>query len=185
VIGSLVLPGSGPLLKQLEGGQPDMELINDFRLGMQRLASGVSIVTAASADGERYGLTATSVFSLSLSPPSLVIAVNKETMLGRVIQGVPAFAVSILGSQHRHVAEAFAGRVSGLRGSSRFAYGEWRSSAEGIPILEDAPVCFICKVGDIIERSTHLLLIGDVANVHLAGKDGAVLIYAARHFGSV
>lgn len=98
---------------------------------------------------------------------------------------MPAFAVSILGSQHRHVAEAFAGRVSGLRGSGRFAYGEWRYSIEGIPMLEDAPVCFICKVGDIIERSTHLLLIGDVANVHMAGTNSALLIYSARHFGSV
>lgn len=161
-----------------------MELIDDFRLGMQRLASGVSIVTATAADGVRYGLTATSVFSLSLYPPSLVVGINKETRLGEVIYSVPAFAVNVLGAGHRHVAEAFAGRVSGLRGSARFAYGEWRYSAEGVPILDDAPACFVCKVGDIIERSTHLLLIGDVANVYMAGKDSALLVYSVRRFGS-
>jgi flavin reductase (DIM6/NTAB) family NADH-FMN oxidoreductase RutF len=39
-------------------------------------------------------------------------------------------------------------------------------------------------VGDIIERSTHLLLIGDVANVYMAGKNSALLVYSVRRFGS-
>jgi flavin reductase (DIM6/NTAB) family NADH-FMN oxidoreductase RutF len=162
-----------------------MEAIDDFRLGMQRLASGVSVVTTASADGVRYGLTATSVFSLSLYPPSLVVGINKETRLGEVIPSVPAFAVSVLGAGHRHVAEAFAGRVSGLRGSARFAYGSWRYSTEGVPILDDSPASFTCKVGDIIERSTHLLVVGDVANVYIGRKENSLLVYSARRFSSI
>jgi flavin reductase (DIM6/NTAB) family NADH-FMN oxidoreductase RutF len=162
-----------------------MELTDDFRLGMQRLASGVSIVTAVTTDGTRCGMTATAVFSLSLHPPSLVVGVNRESRLGQVIHQVPAFAVSILAMGHRHIAEAFAGKVSGVKGTTRFAYGNWRYSDEGVPILDDAPVSFVCKVDDIIIHSTHLLLIGLVTNVHVTDTDNALLVYFSRRFSGV
>lgn len=162
-----------------------MELIDDFRLGMQRLASGVNVVTAVSADGVRCGMTATAVFSLSLHPPSLVVGVNKESRLGEVLHDLSTFAVSILGTEHRHVAEAFAGKVSGVKGATRFAYGKWRYSSEGVPILDDAPACFICKADEIIERPTHLLLIGAVTEVYVTDRDLALLVYFSRHFTSV
>lgn len=161
------------------------ELTDEFRTGMQRLASGVNIVTTATADGTRCGMTATAVFSLSLYPPTLVVGVNKESRLGEVIHDVSTFAVCILGVGHRHVAEAFAGQVSGLKGATRFAYGNWRDTSEGVPVLDDVPACFVCKVDDIIEWSTHLLLIGTVTNVHVANRDIAPLVYFARRFSSV
>jgi flavin reductase (DIM6/NTAB) family NADH-FMN oxidoreductase RutF len=157
-----------------------MGLEDNFLRGMRRLASGVSIVTTTTADGARCGMTATSVSSLSLYPPSLVVVVNRASWLGRVITDAPGFAVNILGTEHCLIAEAFAGRISGIRGSARFRYGNWRASPEGVPILYDAPACFICKVGDIIQRPTHLLLIGTVAGVHVADRDRDPLVYYSR-----
>jgi flavin reductase (DIM6/NTAB) family NADH-FMN oxidoreductase RutF len=162
-----------------------MERTDDYRLGMQRLASGVSILTAVGSDGIRYGLTATAVCALSWSPPSLVACINKKSRMAEIIRDASTFAVSILGTSHRHVAEAFAGQVSGLTGSARFAYGKWFCSSEGVPILDDAPACFICKVDDIIDRSTHLLLIGGVTDVHVQEKDAALLVYFSRRFTRV
>lgn len=159
-----------------------MEIIDDFIAGMRRLASGVSVVTAAAVDGTPCGMTATAVFSLSVEPPSLVVGVNKGSRLGEIIPGAANFAVSILGARHRHVAEAFAGKVSGLSGPTRFAYGTWRYNGEDVPILDDAPACFVCKIDDIIERSTHLLLIGTVTNVHLVDQDAALLVHHSRRF---
>lgn len=60
---------------------------------------------------------ATAVSSLSLYPPSLVVGVNKESWMGKVIKDASIFAVSILGTEHREVAEAFAGKTSGVRGA--------------------------------------------------------------------
>jgi flavin reductase (DIM6/NTAB) family NADH-FMN oxidoreductase RutF len=159
-----------------------MEISEDFIAGMRRLASGVSVVTAVAADGTRCGMTATAVFSLSVEPPSLVVGVNKRSRLGEIIPDAANFAVSILGARHRHVAEAFAGRVSGLWGPARFAYGSWRDNGDGVPILDDAPACFVCKTDDIIERPTHLLLIGTVTSVDLVDKDATLLVHHARRF---
>lgn len=162
-----------------------MELTDDFRLGMQRLASGVSVVTTVSPEGVRCGMTATALFSLSLNPPSLLASINKESRLAEVIGSASVFAVSILGMAHRHIAEAFAGRVAGLAGPTRFAYGKWRPSRSGVPILEDAAACFICKVDDVIDRSTHLLVIGVVTDVHLAEENAPLLLYSSRRFTGV
>lgn len=162
-----------------------MERLDDYRLGMQRLASGVSVLTAVGSDGTRYGLTATAVCALSWSPPSLVACVGKKSRLAEVIREASTFGVSILGMRHRHVAEAFAGQVAGVTGSSRFAYGTWLRSGEGPPVLADAPACFICKVDDVIERPTHLLLIGAVTDVHVSKKESALLVYFSRRFTGV
>jgi flavin reductase (DIM6/NTAB) family NADH-FMN oxidoreductase RutF len=162
-----------------------MELIDDFIAGMRRLASGVTVVTAAAADGTPCGMTATAVFSLSVDPPSLVVGVNKASRLGEILPDTANFAVSILGKRHRHIAEAFAGKVAGLWGPARFAYGKWHYNGEGVPILQDAPACLVCKVDDIIERPTHLLLIGIVTNIHLADQDAALLVHFARRFSGV
>ena len=162
-----------------------MERLDDYRLGMQRLASGVSVVTAVGADGTRYGLTATAVCALSWSPPSVVTCVNKKSRLADVIQEASTFAVNVLGTAHRHVAEAFAGQVSGLRGSARFAYGKWSYSSDGVPVLEDAPACFICKVDDAIDRPTHLLLIGAVTDVRVARAETPLLVYFSHRFTGV
>ncbi|MEU0031499.1 flavin reductase family protein [Streptomyces sp. NPDC006335] len=163
-----------------------MDLADGFVRGMRRLASGVCVVTTATADGKRCGLTATAVSSLSLCPPSLVVGVNRRSRLGEVIKDVPAFAVNILGTRHRGVAEVFAGNVAGIRGTARFDHGEWRPSAEGVPVLDDAPASFICKVDDIIERNTHLLLIGVVTGVQVSDDEECnLLIYFAQNFSAI
>jgi flavin reductase (DIM6/NTAB) family NADH-FMN oxidoreductase RutF len=162
-----------------------MDVADGFVRGMRRLASGVCVVTTTTADGKRCGLTATSVASLSLHPPSLIVGVNRRSWLGEVIRDVPAFAVNILGTQHRKVAEVFAGSVAGVRGTARFDHGDWQPSGEGVPILEDAPANFVCKVDDIIERTTHLLLIGAVTGVQISDEECNLLVYFSQNFSAI
>ncbi|MFD4601309.1 flavin reductase family protein [Streptomyces sp. NPDC058464] len=162
-----------------------MDLADGFVRGMRRLASGVCVVTTATADGSPCGLTATAVSSLSVTPPSLVVGVNRRSRLGEVIGEVPAFAVNILGTQHRPVAEVFAGRVAGVRGTARFDHGDWRPSAEGVLVLGDAPAHFLCKVDGVVERATHLLLIGAVTDVHVSDEKCSLLIYFSQNFSAI
>jgi flavin reductase (DIM6/NTAB) family NADH-FMN oxidoreductase RutF len=164
------------------GSTGAMRAINDFRVGMQRLAHGVSIITAAGRDGNRYGITATAVFSLSLEPPSLVAGVNKCSGLGKILIDANNFGISILRIGHGDVANAFAGNMPERSGTDRFAYGEWRYDATGVPLLSDASACFVCEIGDIIEWSTHFLLIGVVTKIYVADGEIAPLVYFSRRF---
>jgi 3-hydroxy-9,10-secoandrosta-1,3,5(10)-triene-9,17-dione monooxygenase reductase component len=162
-----------------------MDSVDGFRLGMQRLVSGVSVITGRSAEGRPYGITATSVFSLTVDPPSLAVGVNRQTRLGGIVPELKTFSVSILGDGQREVAEAFAGRIPGIKGVDRFTYGRWSEDPSGVPILLDAAACFACEVDGIMERSTHFLLIGVVTAVHVSPGDIAPLVYFSREFVDV
>lgn len=162
-----------------------MDFVDRFRLGMQRFASGVSVVTSCSRQGERFGMTATAMFSLSLEPPCLVVGVNKKTRLGALLPEAPGFTVSILGEEHVDVAEAFAGRIPGVTGTDRFLYGKWSADVSGLPILGDAPAVFVCGIADILEHSTHYLLIGSVSEVHVADGQIEPLVYFSQGFTGV
>ena len=50
-----------------------------FRKALRGLAATVNIVTTSDG-GQRYGMTATAVMSLSLDPPSLVVGDRKSVV---------------------------------------------------------------------------------------------------------
>jgi flavin reductase (DIM6/NTAB) family NADH-FMN oxidoreductase RutF len=150
---------------------------------MQRLAGHVTVVTTS--DGTvRRGLTATSVCSLTAEPPALVVCVNKETWVGSVLPASNRFCVNVLARHHQELAEVFAG-MREVCGEDRFAYGRWRTAATGAPVLEDALAAFDCTVDQVVERSSHLLVIGAVRQVIVGDTADRPLVYVARRFAQV
>ena len=99
---------------------PDVEVAN-FRLAMREFASGVAIVTCANGK-ERAGCTATALASFSLSPPSLVVCLERSSSTLAILKQAGAFAVNILAGGHEALASRFAGR-DGAEGESRFEEG--------------------------------------------------------------
>src|ERR1700737_1538566 len=94
-----------------------------FREAMGQLASGVCVVTFGSG-GERTGLTATSVASLSADPPSLLVCVNRAASRHRSVQSHGEFVVNVLAADQREIADRFGG-AAGLEGAARFLDGRW------------------------------------------------------------
>ena len=52
----------------------------DFLIAMRGITSTVNVISAKLKE-ERHAMTATSVASLSLSPPAMIICVNKEASI--------------------------------------------------------------------------------------------------------
>lgn len=152
-----------------------------FRAGMRRLAGGVTIITSLDVDGQRCGITATAVCSLSTEPPSLVACVNRSTSIAAVINQRRVFAVNVLAEPQRSVAETFAGRTGHAR-EERFAIGDWLQDTTGAPILADAAVSFDCRLAEIHEFGTHMILIGEVVATRCAGEETPPLIYGDGAF---
>ncbi|SDR34698.1 NADH-FMN oxidoreductase RutF, flavin reductase (DIM6/NTAB) family [Rhizobiales bacterium GAS113] len=155
----------------LAQAQPLQEL---FRSAMRGLAGGVSVITVGT-DEERTGLTATSVSSLSVEPPSLIVSVNRNSSSWSTLKRHGSFAVNILQARHAAIAERFSGR-GGLKGAARYAGASWITLATGAPILEDAVAAFDCEVEEMIERHSHAIVIGKVVAVRLA-EEAEPLIY--------
>jgi flavin reductase (DIM6/NTAB) family NADH-FMN oxidoreductase RutF len=134
-----------------------------FRLAMRELASGVALITTGRG-ADRSGCTATSLCSLSLDPPTLIVCMALTSSTLPSIRANGTFGVNILGGTDAALADRFAGRT-GHKGAARFAEGDWMTLVTGAPLLRDALSCIDCNVEETLDRHTHALLIGRVAAV--------------------
>lgn len=160
--------------------------VDDFKAGMRRLAAGVSVITTSSDAGDRLGITATAVCSLTIDPPSLLVAVNRSTGTGAVIAETGRLCVNVLAVEHRDVACMFAG-MTGVNGPERFAVGTWMTAVTGAPVLSDALASFDCRTKASFDHGTHTVFVGEVQAVHLNAGDGVrqPLVYVNGNFTQI
>lgn len=153
-----------------------------FLAGMRKVAGAVSVITTVGQDGERRGLTATAVCSLSATPPSLVACVNRKTWVAQFVPGSGVFAVNVLSPDQETIARTFAGQTD-LVGGARFSVGDWETGKTGAPIARGAAATFECRLEKAVDHSTHVILIGEVVETLLG--QGHSLVYLDGSFSSV
>ncbi len=118
-----------------------------FRDAMRALSSGVAII--AGGEGEtRLGCTVTSLTSLSLAPPTLIVCLARSSSTLAGLREAGAFSVSLLAARHRALAHRFSGH-SGVHGARRFDSAQWVTLSTGAPVLADAIAAFDCLVEEI------------------------------------
>ena len=158
-----------------EPRQSDTELLDAFRSAMRHVAATVYAVTTGHV-GERHGILATAVSSLSFEPPSLLVCVNRAASLHEPLACADTFCVNVLGLGSRDIAEVF----EKARGEDRFAIGDWREE-HGVPVLASAQSWFICRTAHRHEFGTHTIFIGQLIDAHHR-EDAAPLTYYDRHY---
>jgi flavin reductase (DIM6/NTAB) family NADH-FMN oxidoreductase RutF len=145
-----------------------------FRVAMRNLAGGVSVVTAGRGEA-RTGLTATSVTSLSVDPPSLLVCIKRTSPTLATIAAELAFGVSVLSDSHTGLAERFSGR-GGVLGAARYSGASWLTLATGAPLLADALAAIDCTLDGFIDWHSHVVVIGRVCAIRL-GCGNRPLVY--------
>lgn len=150
------------------------QITAEFKRAMRRLASTVTIISTADANGSRHGMTATAVNSIAADPPSLLICVNHGASIHAPLTQRGRFCVNVLTTQHEDLVAAFSGK---LKGDARFEVGEWRNEACGIPYLRDAQCNLFCDVDTVVPYGTHSIVIGRVSAV-VVGEVVCPLVYA-------
>jgi flavin reductase (DIM6/NTAB) family NADH-FMN oxidoreductase RutF len=152
---------------------------DDFRGAMRHLAGGVSVITAGRGKNIS-GMTVTSVSSLSVEPPALIVSINRASSSWPLVKRYGFFGVNILTSDQVEIAERFTGK-GGLKGAYRFAGAEWTTRASGVPLLTGALAAIDCEVEDIVERHSHAILIGRVLDLQLSGRTAALAYWQGRY----
>jgi flavin reductase len=142
----------------------------EFRLAMRNLASGVAIV-ATGTEINRRGLTVSSVTSLCMEPPCLLVGVNSNSETHAAILANERFGVSFLGCDQQDLALRFAG---GAKGVERFAMGSWEQGVLDVPLLGLAIGTLECVLHHHQVVGTHGLFIGRI--VATRGGQGAPLV---------
>jgi flavin reductase (DIM6/NTAB) family NADH-FMN oxidoreductase RutF len=151
----------------------------DFRSAMRQLTGGVSVITAGRGRGIS-GMTVTSVSSLSVDPPALIVSINRESSSWPLVKRYGFFGVNILTSDQIDIAERFTGR-GGLKGADRFAGARWTTRASGVPLLVGALAAIDCEVEDIVERHSHAIVIGRVLDVAVSARTAALAYWQGRY----
>ncbi|MCX4095833.1 flavin reductase family protein [Nocardia sp. alder85J] len=151
------------------------QLAGAFKDAMAAVCTPVAVVTAM--DGERpHGTTVSAFASLSMSPPSLLVSLDRGSDLLALVLAAGEFGVNILGHDQSELAGRFA-----RKGQDKFEGVDW-SRAHGVPRLAGAPGWFACRVAQAVEAADHVVLMGEVHA--LESRPTPPLTYFARGFGT-
>ena len=153
-----------------------------FREAMSRLGAAVHVVTTDGPSG-RTGFTATAVVSVSDSPPTLLVCLNRGANSAPILRGNGLFCVNTLRAGDELIADTFAGRTKVAR-DARFDVGEWKKLATGSPALMSAVVALDCRVSEVKAVASHDIFFGIVEAIH-SGPPGEALVYHDRAYKRV
>jgi flavin reductase len=137
-----------------------------FKLGFRRLASGVSCVTTK-CDGQRHGFVATSVSSLCVDPPTLIVCVNRAVSGHDPISKSGILCVNVLCHEDHAIAALF---VDKDRRQGRFSGQGWTELRTGAPVLRAALVAFDCIVDSEVPYGTHTIFIGRIVDACMSAS---------------
>jgi flavin reductase (DIM6/NTAB) family NADH-FMN oxidoreductase RutF len=152
---------------------------DDFRGAMRHLAGGVSVITVGLGK-EITGMTVTSVSSLSVDPPTLIVSINRESSSWPLLKRYGFFGLNILTADQIDVADRFTGK-DGLKGAARFAGAQWITRASGVPLLVGALAAIDCEVEDIVERHSHAIVIGRVLDIQASTRTAALAYWQGQY----
>ncbi|MFD7796185.1 flavin reductase family protein [Streptomyces sp. NPDC059759] len=163
----------GPLAGPSPGGT-DTVAPDRFREAMTRFAASVTVVTAYDAD-RPVGCTATAVFSLTDSPPTMVVSLTSASSTLRHITTAGLFAVNVLPWRLRALADRFARLPAGQRFE-----GVEHTAGLGAPLLAGAVAGLVCRVTRLVPLADHTLIVGEVLHAQTEDHEDPLVHYARR-----
>lgn len=133
-----------------------------LKAAMRRMPGPVALVTTADPDGGDYaGLAASAVIPVSMAPPAMLVAVNRNASAHAVIERAGRFCINLLCNSQTDIVGLFS---NSARRDERFAGDSW-ADRDGLPYLPGACVSIFCKVERTQVFGTHELFIGTVDEV--------------------
>src|SRR2546426_6426486 len=130
---------------------------SELRKVMGCFATGVTIITTRDQSGKPYGLTANAVTSLSLSPPLLLICVDRKAETYPHFFDSKTFVLNILAEDQEAISRRFA-----TTGGDKFARLEFRLGRLRTPILPGTLGHVEGRIIDTLEGGGPLIHNGEV-----------------------
>src|SRR2546422_7398681 len=102
-----------------------------FRQLLGRFATGVTVLTTRSPAGQPVGMTASSVASVSLEPPLVLVSVDQKNDMYPALRAAKRFVLNVLAADQEAVSRRFAEDHP-----NRFDGIGYRETRHGVPVLE-------------------------------------------------
>lgn len=126
-----------------------------FRSALGAFCSGVTVITACDDEGNRYGMTCQSFFSVSLDPPLVGFSPARSSTSYPDIRRCGSFAVNVLSHDQHALAAQFA-----RRGVDKWAGVTATPGVAGSPIIEGALAAIECDITAEYEAGDHYIVLG-------------------------
>lgn len=149
-----------------------------FRRALGNFATGVTIMTAQNAQGDRVGVTANSFNSVSLDPALILWSIDKRSSSYAIFEQATHFAVNVLSSDQIELSNQFARSKA-----DKYANVDFTLGAGNAPILNTCAAVFECERYDILEGGDHWIILGRVVNFQDNGR--SPLLYHQGAYSSV
>jgi flavin reductase (DIM6/NTAB) family NADH-FMN oxidoreductase RutF len=152
--------------------------LDEFRSLMAEFPSGVAIVTTLDDEQRPWGMTCSALCSLSATPPTLLVCLRADSpTLGAILRR-GTFAVNLLHSDARSVAELFSSTTAVPQ---RFTSVGWSAGPSGPHLTGNAHAIADCRVVRSTDAGSHLVLFGQVADV-VKRRGHTPLLYGRRGY---
>jgi len=140
-----------------------MSIQDNFRLAMRRYIYSVSIMSNKDDNGNSNAITVSSVTSISMDPPSLLICINKSSRIhGTLIIG-SKFCINLLNKDQEELSNTCSDED---KHDQRFNDENW--NLKDIPFLGNAQANIFCKVDKLSSYHTHTIVVGLVEDANFS-----------------
>ena len=129
-----------------------MSIQDNFRLAMRRYIYSVSIMSNKDKANNPNAITVSSVTSISMDPPSLLICINKSSRIHDTIELGSKFCINLLNSNQQNLSNICSDEEMY---DQRFKDKNW--NLDDIPFLQNAQANIFCKVDKLTSYHTHTL----------------------------
>jgi flavin reductase (DIM6/NTAB) family NADH-FMN oxidoreductase RutF len=146
--------------------------IEDFKACFRQLASGVCVVTFRRDTG-LHGFTATSVTSVSMSPPMALFCVAQRNESHRHLQTGTWIGISILEASQRNLSAQFAGKA----GPSGYGDVDTVCLGSGVPLIAGALGHLEGTVSQMIATGDHSVVLCELAAAQVKTGRSPLLYY--------
>jgi flavin reductase (DIM6/NTAB) family NADH-FMN oxidoreductase RutF len=148
----------------------------ELRNVMGHFATGVTVITTKDKAGKPFGLTANAFSSLSLSPPLVLICVDKAVDCYACFEESKVFVVNFLSEEQEQLSTRFA-----TKGIEKFEGVICRPGACGAPLLDGALGYLECKVVNAYEGGDHTIYVGEIQTASASG-DRPLLFFKGKYY---
>jgi flavin reductase (DIM6/NTAB) family NADH-FMN oxidoreductase RutF len=128
-----------------------------FRQLLGRFATGVTVLTtrAPSPGGEPIGMTASSVASVSLDPPLVLVSVDRRHEMHSALEAASQFVLNVLAADQETLSRRFAGDEP-----NRFRGVGFHPNKQGIAVLDGVLAHIECEKQTAIPAGDHTVFLG-------------------------
>jgi len=138
---------------------------SQFRQLLGRFATGVTVLTVTGPDGEPIGMTASSVASVSLDPPLVLVSVEKINDMHAALERATHFVLNVLSAEQEALSRRFA-----AVGEERFRGVSFSENEHGIAVLDGVVAHIDCEKQIAVPGGDHTVFFGLVVGGHATDK---------------